>query len=329
MRDFLLFPAFLLAFVSCQSVEFPAQDGPERMLCLNARFSTADTLHTLYLACSEYTGITQADGTTVQAWVNGIPVQADAPDDKGICLLHARIRPSDTVSLTAGAPGCPDAHVVTLPVSVPEFRVENMTYTSADNKVHCRLQILDAPEEDNYYLVQLFVHREVVRSDGETVLDLYSELSPDRSEDPLQTDPAFLFTDRTFPGGTKTVELTAVVPILKQTHNTLLYREYFDEETQSWVKEKISYVSRNTLIARVSSLSEQDYWTSAWTMAERNQESTLQAILFGLKDIPVYPQNVQGGLGLVCTRSADEYHVYFEFHYDINSYWNPEIVWPR
>ena len=168
MKRILLLTLPLLA--ACTRTLFPDPTGPEKMIALEARLSTADTLHTLYASYSLHDDVVPADDLTISCYING-EKKAETTDYKPYTTyanayrLRADIAPGDIVRIVAVSPdGAAEAEAeVTAPPAPLLERVEidgDLSGVGLGKTLLVRIRLKDTPGERNWFRMQLFRHQE-------------------------------------------------------------------------------------------------------------------------------------------------------------------------
>lgn len=288
MRRYLLLIFILPLVASCSQMVVPEPVGADRILCLNARLYTADTLHTVSACYGGRTSVEPAPGTVVTCFVNGVKADEALADSLGDALLQARIEPGDTICITAEAPLAASVIAKSVAPSAPA-----MGYAYIEgNPCVCSMQVADSTPEEDYYVVKLYEDDLIYNKDsGDVVLQ-------ERSASRVFGEQRQVFSDHTFAGSTKTMK----VGFSGSNRYHYMYKHYGSYDYEVSTKQR--FVLLTSIRLRLCSLCAEDYWTSfllsgdSWDGFENPFDQ-----IGGPK---VYPCNVSGGAGLVAVRSCAE-----------------------
>jgi hypothetical protein len=289
MRRYIFLLIMLLPVVSCSQMIVPEPAGADRILCLNARLYTADTLHTVSACYGCRTGVEPAPGTVVVCFVNGLRVDEAVADSLGDAQLRARIEPGDIVCVTADAPLAPSVSAKTVAPLPPVIGHAGIGLIEGYQQV--RLQVADNSPEEDYFVVKLYEDNVVYNQDGgEVVLQ-------ERSPSLVRGEQGHVFSDHAFAGAAKTMNISC-----DSNRYSYLYKPYGSYDYE--VSEKQRFALETSMRLRLCSLCAEDYWTSfllsgdSWDGFENPLDQIGSAM--------VYPCNVDGGAGLVAVRSCAE-----------------------
>ena len=249
MKRILLLTLPLLA--ACTRTLFPDPTGPEKMIALEARLSTADTLHTLYASYSLHDDVVPADDLTISCYING-EKKAETTDYEAYTThanayrLRADIAPGDIVRIVAVSPdGAAEAEAeVTAPPAPLLERVEidgDLSGVGLGKTLLVRIRLKDTPGERNWFRMQLFRHQEtfdVVKEEhlgparalaarcGHVTAEVFPQTEKEPLLNPTASEPAnqwdrdyFLnrhnfFTDELFTDGSYTLQVRVAAALL-------------------------------------------------------------------------------------------------------------------
>ena len=289
MRRYIFLLIMLLPVVSCSQMIVPEPAGADRILCLNARLYTADTLHTVSACYGCRTGVEPAPGTVVVCFVNGVRVDEAVADSLGDAPLHAHISPGDTVCITAEAPLAPSVSAKTVAPLPPV--IGHAVIALIDGSHQVCLQVADNSPEEDYFVVKLYEDVLIYNQDGgEVVLH-------ERTGAQVRGEQGRVFSDHAFAGAAKTMNISC-----DSNRYSYLYKPYGSYDYE--VSEKQRFALETSMRLRLCSLCAEDYWTSfllsgdSWDGFENPLDQIGSAM--------VYPCNVDGGAGLVAVRSCAE-----------------------
>ena len=300
MRRYIFLLITLLPVVSCSQMIVPEPVGADRILCLNARLYTADTLHTVSACYGCRTGVEPAPGTVVACFVNGVRVDEAVADSLGDAPLRAHIRPGDTVCIMAEAPLAPSVSAKAVAPPVP-----TIGYASFED-FSMLMQVVDSTPEEEYFVVKLYEDDRVYNQDsGEVVLQ-------ERTGVLVPGEQERVFSDHAFAGAAKTMNIS-----YHSNRYTYMYKDYGSYDYE--VSDKQRFVLETSMRLRLCSLCAEDYWTS-FLLSGDNWDG-FENPLDQLGSPVVYPSNVDGGAGLVAVRScADAVLPYAEVIMDGNGH---------
>ena len=292
MRRYIFLLIMLLPVVSCSQMIVPEPAGADRILCLNARLYTADTLHTVSACYGCRTGVEPAPGTVVVCFVNGVRVDEAVADSLGDAQLRARIEPGDTVCVTADAPLAPSVSAKTVAPLSPVIGHAGIGLIEGYQQV--RLQVADNSPEEDYFVVKLYEDNVVYNQDGgEVVLQ-------ERSPSLVRGEQGRVFSDHAFAGAAQTMNIV----VDGTTRYQYMYRWYGSYDYGHEVPEKQRFALETSIRLRLCSLCAGDYWTSF--LLSGDSWDGFENPLDQIGGAMVYPCNVDGGAGLVAVRSCAE-----------------------
>ncbi len=287
MRRYLLLIFILPLVASCSQMIVPAPVGADRILCLNARLYTADTLHTVSACYGGRTSVEPAPGTVVTCFVNGVKADEALADSLGDALLQARIEPGDTICITAEAPLAASVIAKSVAPSAP-----SIGYAYIDDNPSVCMQVADSTPAEDYYVVKLYEDDLVYNKDGgEVVLQ-------ERSGSLVLGDQGGVFSDHSFAGAAKTMN----VIFRGSNRYHYMYKHYGSYDYE--VSKKQRFVLLTSIRLRLCSLCAEDYWTSF--LLSGDSWDGFENPLDQIGGPKVYPCNVSGGAGLVAVRSCAE-----------------------
>lgn len=294
----------VLALCSCEKTYFPDYSPADTLLGLNARLSTGDRCHTVFVDYCRHDSVMGAQDATVNIFVNGILAGSSSEaqheyvdetrpdfrrDPPAWYYVNADIKPGDTVKVQALA-GNYMAEATT--VALPAPKLGNVVLTQLEttrngfpySQLKFNIQVMDPHAERNYYAISVSGIKEYQsETTGKyTVADL---IEMDYSHDVLlfkhdvhvPESRAYVFSDSSFDGECISLDLRAG-------------KDCFLDDN----------AVKGTAVVRLSAISMEDYDTYA--MYERYLPD-----LPGLNTtVQVYPSNVVGGIGQVYVRSDTE-----------------------
>ena len=145
------FSLFLLPLLlaACETLIYPDLPFEGDVLVMNARLSTADSVHTVHLAWSRRDSVAYVADAAVSCRVNGVAVATASGAKEGAYTFEARFAPGDEVVLAADAAG----HHAEAAVTVPATPV-------VDHPRWDRVRHAETAEEEprDYYRVKVDVH---------------------------------------------------------------------------------------------------------------------------------------------------------------------------
>ena len=323
---------FLLAVISCETPVFIDPVGPERMLVLQARLLTSDSIHTVYASYSAHDSISCAQDLTISCYVNGVRVDQTSYVNfvKGRVAAYrvrANIHPGDSVRVEAEGPkekAWAKVKALNAP-PVPEVSFEKITKQAPNGQsssfFRFSIRVQDEPGQRNWYRMTC---------SSKQVLEWYAPRNPywreeegwvkewekekdiwlDNSRDPLlnpdgrqtesegyQDNEYNFFTDELFEDKNTVLTLEAGANFFFNIYGSY-YNDYVDG---------INYNQHrlyHTAYFNFENLSREDYLYSRLLEMSHFSLGGLNYVgdLFS-EDIAL-PQNVEGGLGLVTVRTV-------------------------
>lgn len=341
MKRILLLTLPLLG--ACTRTLFPDPTGPEKLIALEARLNTADTLHTVYASYSLHDDVVPADDLTIACYVNG-EKKAETTEYEAYTTqanayrLRADIAPGDVVRIVAVPPGGAanaEAEATAPPAPLLE-RVEidgDLSGVGNGETLLVRIRLKDTPGERNWYRLQLFRRQETVDVTCEEHFGpsrnarcghVAAEVFPGTEKEPLlnptASEPAdqrdrdyFLnrhnfFTDELFMDGTYTLQVRAAAALflLPELSSWTDTGDYWDEDSGKIVRYPMVYRTDREMVVRISALTRTDFLRAR--LWEQNRFSLTGFYFFDelFSEEMAYPENVQGGIGCVSVRSVSE-----------------------
>lgn len=323
MRRFYIILSVLF-LSACTKNHYPSLDE-EPVICMNARFNTADTLHKVYISRSYVNTVTRLPGQVVQLHVGDGPADTAHVRQDGAAWFHRTIETGETVKVsTDGA----SASASGQPVPRAELLDEVCSLNEEKGKVTVRIHKRSG--NTNFYLLQILTKVVAIRdNDGAILQNTETACRQHHDIFPLQKYPELFvidednFTDRDC--YEITTEFTTGLLPMHSMSNT--YEKIVDGQL---VRELASYTAISSLSVRVSALTHDDYWMLRYANLGFGDQGNLgvTSAYIPLVTLPtIYPENVSGGIGLVTVRTTKTLPVAaWELHYDIDNYHNPEAT---
>ena len=290
MRRYILLITTFLVAVSCSQMMVPELGGADRILCLNARLYTADSLHTVSACYGCRTGVEPAPGTVVTCYVNGVKADVAVADSLGDVILKVLIAPSDTVVVRAEAPLAPPVEAEAVAPSAPCLKRASI---EIEDYYYVLMQMADYNAGEDYYVVKIYEDDIVYNQDSGEVVLLESTGSLSHGEQ------AQVFSDHGFDGAANTMKIN----FSASKRYSYMYRHYGSWDYEESVKQR--FVQLTSIRLQLCSLCREDYWTS-FLLSGGNYWEGFENPLDQIGGPKVYPCNVSGGAGLVAVRSCAE-----------------------
>lgn len=320
----------LILAVSCTHAYFTENDGGNAPLCINARINTADSVHTVFVSGAGTSGAISKNGAAVSLQVNGGDIETARVDEDGAALFRKIVKPSDEVHIN-----CSDVSATVSGTTAPMASVINASYNLLEREESAvTVRIQKNENSDNFYIVQLVSFQKAWRDFDNKLLTSEGTIHKltGNDDNPRQPYSTLVIVDAdSFQDSDFCDVIVKCRPDFSRKHDMTNRDVVLVDDHIEYVRDP-TYTRIIEYKVRVSALTPDDYWTlryytdSPFAMLGPNLDNSLSSL--PLETIPkVYPENVNGGLGLVCVRTATELPIVtWECHYTIHNYANPEVT---
>ncbi len=334
-----LLTALLLAIAvipSCESTIEMGEDGQGEVLIMNARMSTADTSHVIWLAYGTQHGVSSALDGVVSCFVNGELVatvdrvsEVHEKEDKGKkyfgaagYLLDARIAPGDHVSIQAeaGKHHCrADVDVLPAPTILEARAFPSETDSDRQfGPYGLEIRIQDQHDVLNYHYLRILEKSHVLIEKADVFSSYKAGDILDREEKEIRiitTGEPLLNTGARILGDQGSSQ-ASFFDNEENLFTDLLFRDgeytmrvFTNERFKNGPKTMDSgdsMIVYTTAVVRVFNISREDYLSLSGYQFSNSKESETY-----LTEEFVFPNNVKGGIGFVSVEAAVDYEIAF------------------
>ena len=315
---FTLLLSLSLGLLGCEErIEAPS-DGKGTLYIINSQMCSLDSLHSVrVLASSEGQGVVDAGEVSLKLLVNGVVLdEVRGHDDEGKYELKGSFLPGDNVCVSVTGPlGTAAAEaVVPDPPATPEVTYDGKTevsyveYGNAETNLFnvIKVKVKDAPGEHCGYRVRMFLDGEVECIGDESGYEY----------------PGYSHLGEVIHVGPRVLQLNnRLEPLLckkEDSNGQTLEYNVFPDYAVDGQEYSLLLLTKGDLQIRPSTLSGGETWVARTRLVVRFERMTelsyryLNSVYYETDgnwiplnyQAPVYPSNVEGGLGYLLLTSA-------------------------